>query len=164
MFVEVKRCKDVDLEEKIYQATYNYGQQLFTRQLWPYIEIEVRLLKSIRDYGYCSCLDVTNAHGKPRGFEVVLKSTLSEHDMLTTLAHEMTHVHQFATGKLSDTHEKWLSTKIPEDTNYNDLPWEVEAVCMETVLYQTYIRSLDEPQRPHNISETNNTEGLAPSV
>lgn len=138
MYVEIKRCKDQELSVKLEEAAAFYGSMVLSRQMNPYVEVEIKLLKSMRDYGFCMCTDLVNAHGKPRSFEIALKSTLSEEDMFKTLAHEMIHVRQFATGQLAEDHTRWCKIKIDEDTPYNDLPWEVEAVCMEVVLYANY--------------------------
>lgn len=140
MYVEIKRCKDPELEAKLEEAAVFFASQLISRQLMPYLEVEVKLLKSIRDYGSCICLDwPVNAHNKPRGFEVILKSNVSEEMMLRTLAHEMVHVKQFARCELAQDHEYWYRTAVPENTQYHDLPWEVEAACLEQVLYANYI-------------------------
>lgn len=60
-------------------------------------------------------------------------------DYLITLFHEMTHLHQYATGRLRPYNEeslKWEGEvmKVTEE-NYWDLPWEREAMAIESGAY-----------------------------
>jgi hypothetical protein len=139
MLIDIKRCPDEQLADKLMQATYFFAKEVMSRQMLGNIFIEIRLLKSMRDYGMCVCIDdMTNAHGKPRGFEIALKSTLDEKMMMTTLAHELVHVQQYATGRLADDHRKWCASKMKDDINYEDQPWEIEANMMEAILLDKY--------------------------
>jgi hypothetical protein len=48
-------------------------------------------------------------------------------DWITTLAHEMVHVRQFAKGELNSTMSQWKSKKYCDNVEYWDQPWEKEA-------------------------------------
>jgi len=137
MYIEVKRCKDDVLAEKLLDAASFYGSALLSRQMRPYIEIEIKILKTLRDDGQCSCEEY-NMRDRPRGFSIAIADRLSEEEKLLTLAHEMVHVKQFAVGELNDDQTRWQKSKIAEDIPYLDLPWEVEARCLEYVLYDMY--------------------------
>ena len=59
-------------------------------------------------------------------------------DILKTIAHEMVHGKQYLRGELNGWHDKWQgkSTKKYDNTPYKDLPWEIEALALEEVLYK----------------------------
>ncbi|AMQ65995.1 hypothetical protein AAY80_057 [Stenotrophomonas phage vB_SmaS-DLP_6] len=65
-------------------------------------------------------------------------------EYLITLFHEMTHIHQYATGRLKNRHlycmwegERWGY----EDKDYWDLPWELEAMSIETGAYVKFFEA-----------------------
>jgi hypothetical protein len=64
--------------------------------------------------------------------------------MLIGLAHEMIHVKQYAKGELKDylrvNKSKWKGQIIdPEEVDYWDQPWEIEAHEKEKGLYYMFI-------------------------
>jgi hypothetical protein len=59
--------------------------------------------------------------------------------MIKTLAHEFVHLKQFAKLELNEENNKWKKTFVDTDAvSYHDLPWEVEAACLEEILFQHY--------------------------
>lgn len=55
-----------------------------------------------------------------------------------TIFHEMVHVKQIQSGKLSTTTPaRWLGNTY-ENYNYHELPWEIEAYALEEVMYQEW--------------------------
>lgn len=78
---------------------------------------------------------------RPREFTITINSKMGYSTMLTTLAHEMVHVKQYATGELRDsmrgpTLQRWMNQPIDSgDIEYWDLPWEIEAYGRERGLY-----------------------------
>jgi hypothetical protein len=66
---------------------------------------------------------------------------MSEKQTLKTLAHEMTHVKQFAYGEIDERGTKWLSRKLDYDlVPYHKRPWEIEAFQAEERLYKKWIQ------------------------
>ena len=56
-----------------------------------------------------------------------------------TLLHELWHVLQHVKGTLKDKHNKRLwKGRDHSETDYDDQPWEKEALQMEEVLYKKY--------------------------
>jgi hypothetical protein len=53
---------------------------------------------------------------------------------LSTLAHEMVHVKQFAKGELDSALTQWKSNKYCENIDYWDQPWEKEARRLQNKL------------------------------
>jgi len=108
--------------------------RFFTKRLQNNLEIHLVFDKDLfqreRIYGDCIWED---QHYKPREFTVRIDSSQKLKMILNTLAHELTHVKQWAKGEMF---ELQLQRKVyrfrKEDFNtrnmdYWDLPWEVEA-------------------------------------
>lgn len=66
--------------------------------------------------------------------EIALDSRLDLETMLTTLAHEMVHVKQYALGQLKVHGSKysWLGKKY--NVGYLESPWEIEAFRRERLI------------------------------
>ena len=66
--------------------------------------------------------------------------------MLSSLAHEMVHIKQFATGELVDNPSgktvKWMGKRVSvrDDDGYWTLPWEIEAYGRQPGLYARFCR------------------------
>lgn len=80
-------------------------------------------------------------NSRPREFTITVNSKVGYRTTLLTLAHEMVHVKQYATGELRDAlrgptlhrwHNKPYDAKV---VDYWDHPWEIEAYGREYGLY-----------------------------
>ena len=99
------------------------------------LNIEVKLTSIPGDAeGYC--LRESN-----RDFEIEVDSSLTLRKMLETVAHEMVHVKQYARREMNDwsykedKYYKWKDQFVPTNTDYWDLPWEIEANGREVGLF-----------------------------
>jgi hypothetical protein len=74
-------------------------------------------------------------------FLVVLKPTRNLVNLGITLAHELTHVAQFAKGTLQLTPrgKRWKGKFYPTDYPYLDQPWEVQAFARQEILFRRAI-------------------------
>ena len=90
-----------------------------------------------KDHGDCEVIEY-NSQRKPRSFKIRLRKKKSYKSLIKTLAHELVHVKQFALGEMSEFHDRWRDGVDHKDTEYFDLPWEIEARMMEHVLYDKY--------------------------
>jgi hypothetical protein len=86
----------------------------------------------------------------PRNFCIEMDTGLTRKLIIKSLAHEMVHVWQYASGKMKDYvrepgkvrfGEKIYDYSI-ESEEYWFLPWEIEAYGMEVGLYQHYLMML----------------------
>ena len=76
---------------------------------------------------------------RPRDFEIEVHNRLDEEHYTKTLLHELWHVYQHVKGALRDKHGKRLWKGIDHsETDYEDQPWEKDALKMEEVLYKKY--------------------------
>jgi hypothetical protein len=140
MILRIHSCKDEVLKEELTTAALFFGLQLLSFRLLQNIEVDLYIRKNINDMGNCTILDY-NLSGKPRHFEIRLKFFRKKEKMISTLAHELVHLKQFAKLELNDSLNKWKGFPVEEEKiSYHDLPWEVEAYCIEEVLMRQYLQ------------------------
>lgn len=140
MNVRVHGCESETFELELIHASYFFGVTLLSRQMLRNIHVDIFMKKRLKDHGNCSISFFTDS-GKPRYFEIQLKYFKKTEKIISTLAHEFVHLKQFATYKLNDSMNNWDGCDIDtETTSYHDLPWEVEAACLEMVLLEQYKR------------------------
>jgi len=143
MTVHIRGKIDSLRKLELRRAAQFFTERLFNRQLRKHLTFSIRVRTSMKDYGECTVMDF-NDQNKPRWFDIELKRG-GRRIMLTTLAHEMVHAKQFAYLELDDNLTMWRGKAIDsDDVAYFDLPWEVEANCLEAILYNEYIE-----QYPH---------------
>lgn len=139
-----------DLKKKIRAATEFYAGLLMGPTVAKQLNIEFKLASNYQSQGTCLCDDEDEK--KPRFFTILLKRQ-EEDDMISTLAHEMVHVKQYAMGELrgaefangagihrdDDTlwHGQVWRPKRREDPYY-DSPWEIEAFGREVGLFDRF--------------------------
>lgn len=130
-----------------------YASQLLSKRLKNNITINLKftenLYKETKCLAYCTWED---DNLKPREFEIEIDANLSQQQMLKSLAHEMVHVKQYATGQLKDLSKslavKWegeyhsISSQDTHEEQYWFSPWEIEANGREVGLYVLFKKSL----------------------
>lgn len=87
--------------------------------------------------------------------EMLLDSSMRFDMMISTIAHEMIHVKQYAKGQLkarlksnNKTEFKWLG-KVYKEKNYYDNPWEIDAFRNEKLLLNKLLKILvDKNKKP----------------
>ena len=97
-------------------------------------------------------------NGDKNKFTIRVNPTLNRVNLLMTIAHEMVHVKQWATGELYDykanTKARWHGEILEtEDIDYWVQPWEIEAWGRETGLYLYY--------KDHHTEKTKAAKALA---
>lgn len=134
---------------QINQAMNFFRDFLFREQyrlaLNTYIDVEVK-----RDIGADGWCFVEDDDHRPREFRIQLEKTLDEIALLTTLAHEMVHVWQYATGKLKlyqDGKHRYAGKVYSSNTKYVDRPWESEAYDLERVLVEEWLNRVPSNSR-----------------
>ena len=80
---------------------------------------------------------------RPRDFEIEIHNRMNPEDYTKTLLHELWHLYQHVTGQLKDKYKKRLWKGVDHSkTDYEDQPWEKEAIKMEEILYREYTSHL----------------------
>jgi hypothetical protein len=118
-----------------------FASQLLTPQLKKHIILNLKFIRKLPVCGFTE-VDGYNSKGQPREFILEIQHGMSEKQLLKTLAHEMTHVKQFAYGEIDEKGTKWLSRKLDHDSvPYHKRPWEKEAFKAEERLYQGWLQT-----------------------
>jgi len=103
-----------------------------------HIDFEKGFLKNQGNYADC-----VNDDGKE--FTITVDADMGERSILLALAHEMVHVKQHCQDKFGFNSRKrmyrFAGEYYPEDMNYWDCPWEIEAFGRELGLYLMFKQS-----------------------
>ena len=102
-------------------------QKLLPRHKTLTVEIQ---LKRLSDGSVGNCMVTDGFPKNPREFEIEIDSRMKQRDLLTTLAHEMVHVKQYIRGEIPYV--------FPEDGNYYEWSWEIEAFGREWSLFHQW--------------------------
>lgn len=123
-----------------------YSERLMSKRLSSNILIRLFYKKGLlKDHLLEASCVWDDDHVAPREFTLSVDADLSKRKLLMSLAHEMVHVKQYATGQLKyyvrGPKCRWLGKPIDDECiPYPDLPWEKEAWTVEHDLYQDFIR------------------------
>ena len=142
MNVKIKGKNEKLSRKELLIATKYFARILMSERLCKNLTIEV--VSDAKHYSHGSSVWLDTNH-KPRSFEIILKSSVGKRAQLITLAHEMVHVKQQATGELKSLlksrTERWQGKYIKEDDfKYYETPWEIEAYGREFGMYYTYMQ------------------------
>jgi len=140
-------------KKEVVQCLNFCAQELMHYNLIPNLSIDVKIYKFPPELkGYCGFCDYEFPEwGNPREFSLEIERGISRRNTLRTIAHEMKHVEQYATGKLKDYVKypgtiRWMGKKIKineyrymyvdKDEKYQ---FEMEAIRAEEKLYRAYL-------------------------
>ena len=141
--IEGYRSHNIDLYQTIGKAVTFYGEVLLGKRMAKNIYLDIKLTKDLKKkekaYGYCHIID--DDLDKPREFHIEIDTSMkhSTQDILTWIAHEMTHLKQFVKGELYDWEDgsvQWKTKRYIRTLKYDDMPWEKEAYRLENKLFQ----------------------------
>lgn len=115
------------------------GSKLLSSRMYPTITVTFHIKDMNRShYGNATWLD---ENIRPKDFEINLDRSLRQRDLVESVAHEMVHVKQWATGQLLD----YLTDNNlcryngviynRDQLDYYDYPWEIEAYGREVGLF-----------------------------
>ena len=103
-------------------------KKLMPRKRVLSIDIALRSISGESALGYC--LKETRSD-----FSIEIEKRQSHRRLLETLAHELVHVKQYAQGELKGEN-CWMGKVVnPKNTDYWDLPWEIDAHGRECGLF-----------------------------
>jgi hypothetical protein len=154
----IGRCTRIS-KKLVRQAVSHYVSLIFSSRLAKNINIEIqfkRLWKNEQCLG-SAYPEQEEENGRPRHFVIELDSEMNKKRILMTLAHETTHVKQYAMGQLKYytrvNKMRWLDEvfesdyEIKSDKNYWFSGWEIEAAGHEQGLYVLFKQHLREEKR-----------------
>jgi hypothetical protein len=104
------------------------------------VVIDVEFSKTLyKEDGILGEVDFDDNNHRPKEFTITVDSTGSKRTIMETIAHEMVHVKQYSKGELVDMSRsgssRWQNKAVDSNTNYWDLPWEIEAHGKELGLF-----------------------------
>ena len=137
------------------KSTEYYAKKMMRSDLCRNIELEIIVTKDLAKkegvkqiYGFCHITD--DRMSRPREFEIELDAKQRITKMLLTLAHEMTHLKQFARKQLRNFNNgsttwcgKTFGKKKEKKIGHYKLPWEVEAYSNEKELFLDLVNNTD---------------------
>ena len=78
-----------------------------------------------------------------REYTIRVDSSQARIELISTILHEMVHVYQYATRKMTQPSGNIIvydKTEYPWDMPYKDKPWELEAHTLERDLYAKFYK------------------------
>ena len=126
---------DKNLQASALMAVNFFSKELNIRRLRTNIQVRFHhklFVDNSHSEGLCESLD-------PRTF--ILDLALYG-NWMSTLAHELVHVKQFARGELDPALQYWKG-KNHMDTEYWQQPWEIEARKLQQKLMKAYMAAFE---------------------
>ena len=116
------------------------ADKLFSTNLKHKITIDVEFTRTLyKEDGLLGEVDFEDNNHRPKDFTMVVDCTGPQRRVMETIAHEMVHIKQYAKGELVDLSRcgstRWMENIVDKNTNYWDLPWEIEAHGKELGLF-----------------------------
>lgn len=133
-----------------------YSERLFTTRMDESIIVHVKFTKDLhkryKSLGSCGPKEIVD---RPKEFDIEIDADLSQRRVLQTIAHELVHVRQYATGHLKEYNRncdvKWKGERFEEKQTSGDeywfTPWEIEAYGVEVGLYTLLKKHLRKERR-----------------
>lgn len=141
---------DKEAARELEDAANFYGRILLHPRTFKNINLDIEVNPSIGHMGQCLLEDDCRS---PRYFTIQIRGLEEDDDLARTLAHEMTHLQQYATNRLRKVSvvHKGMSISVENewegkiwkpkkrDDPYFDSPWEIEAYGREAGLYHRWV-------------------------
>lgn len=129
------------------------GYYLMTDATADKLEIDIELISNLyKTDGNLADVVYEDSNHRPKEFTIRVDKSYSLRRMLESIAHEMVHVSQFATGRWVELETKKTTrfdgkeyTKLP---NYWDRPWEIEAHGREVGLFLQWVEKEGLQKKP----------------
>ena len=102
------------------------------------VYLRIKFSDKLAAFGYAEIIGYNDSR-KAREFEIELHSGIGARNILKTLAHEMTHIKQYVYSETNESLTRWKGLRLnPDNIDYWEQPWEIEAHGMETGLFQKF--------------------------
>lgn len=131
-----KLCKDI--------AQF-CAENLMGKRLSNNISLRIQFVKQLDKYNAAEGDAIwEDDELRPREFTIRIREGMPLSKKLRTLCHEMVHVKQYAKGEMKQMWRPARTTKFqgafyPDDLDYWDQPWEIEAFGREDGLYTRWV-------------------------
>ena len=146
MEIDIQGIRSRKISKLIARAIEFYCSKLMFKRTVNTLDVRVEVKKKLDNNVLGLCYFDGYSDGV-REFVLELKKNVLLEDLLITIAHECVHIKQFAKRELKDgrviaNSSIWKGSEISElKVDYEDLPWEKEAMDNEFILYTDFIQS-----------------------
>lgn len=139
------------IQQKISREFSNFVMRKFFPRSYHSFSIKIKGICDLvkKEETYADCM-YEYIDPRPKDFVIRIDNNLDNEMFVKTLAHELTHVKQWAKGEMKIYERnfkvtRWQNQKIRHDLiNYFDMPWEIEAHGREHGLYAQYIETYED--------------------
>ena len=166
--VRIYRCKDSDIRTRIRNSVHFYIKKLLPHQRKILVKIFFNDTLWLNEDMIGSCLaDDWPSNKRHKEFSIHIDTSLSFNETLATLAHELTHVKQYASSQMSYDYKNgdntiWNGILYTADAfTYEEAPWEIEAtqfgntllheLLTTTDIWKPYVKSIKNRNRWKNL-------------
>jgi hypothetical protein len=120
--------------------------KLMSKRLADTLSVKIKLKKELmaNEGMYGDVVDDDSFNRRPKEFVMNADADMSMRSLLTTVAHEMVHVKQYATDEMREvTHAGYRVVRFkkeyfPNNMEYYLQPWEIEAQGWEKSLFELW--------------------------
>ena len=145
MKIHITNCSNPLLRQEARNALNFWAEKLLGSRMSKNISVTIRFKDSIlkKEKIFADMGLRLTGQRRPRSFDIRIESSLGRKRVLMALAHEFTHIKQYARGELRDAKDKtrWMNQTFDNaSTDYYDCPWEIEALGREVGLYIQWLR------------------------
>jgi len=134
----------------IKRAVMFFSETLMSKRMCNSLTVTIKFSETHKQENFeDGCCTWEDDYVRPKEFTIILHSYRSQSKVLTTLAHELVHVKQFATSELRDMIKSahvlsWRGHKYDtRKLSYWDYPWEIDAHGRELGLYIRFRDMMD---------------------
>ena len=137
-----------DQRKLVNNLTRFSANKLMTKRLADTLTVHIALVKDLFKkegiYGDAGEAEEEWYERRPKVFKIRVDSSMLLRPMLTTIAHEMVHVKQYAKGELrsfaKNNNTRYKDKVYNESVDYWEQPWEIEAHGWERSLFELWIK------------------------
>jgi hypothetical protein len=127
--------------------------KLMSDKLADSIEVDIEITpKLFKEDGNIGDVIWEDKNHRPKQYCMRVDNSVKLRRVLETVAHEMTHISQFASGRWIEMYKskqtKWEGKLLKKVPDYWDRPWEIEAHGREVGLFIQWVETMgygDEP-------------------
>lgn len=143
MYVRTHGKNNKITKKELRNAARYMAGLLMSNRLCDNILVHIHSVDNLRNSSFpCrGCMRAIGTKKPPRKFNVYIDSLMGRREQLLALAHELTHVKQYAKAEvkeLSNDKVKWLDEYHDDDIPYYFQPWEIESHGLERGLVEYY--------------------------
>jgi hypothetical protein len=137
-------CSDKKLKNLMLRASHFFIKALMPRKRKLSVAVFMQKNLLVEEGAYASCYQM-DYYNTGCDYTILLDADQSFETIVSSLAHEFTHIKQFVCKELTILNgnycAKWKGVKFSDDSDYEEMPWELEAYTFEQKLTQAFFKN-----------------------